>query len=384
MRTWREAEDLAAEWMRYLGYDDAAITGGAADGGLDVVATGAVAQVKWQGAAVGRPAVQRLVGAAPVGTRAVLFFSWSGYSKGAIEYANERDVALFDVDATDTLTTLSRAADSVLDRSEAVQHRRAAEAQRRAEAAREEQAARERQAREEQEPRRREEEIAEAALRRQREEQFRVAKEAAAQGLRDEQTAMAARRQQREDRRRTRWAIARALFGPLGVGIFLLLLAAASVANVVRPTGGHSRIAYAVEAGVCLLLGIGLIGRWWWRRPREYGEVPLRASRAVEAQPTGSARSVKDAPTRPTRSAIPRQTLAEARVRLTQCQSRLDEHRAQVAEAQRQGRPFDAPRAAADETELRDALRRAENAVKAAAVRGRQAANGTQDGVRLE
>lgn len=94
-----DAEMNAAGWMRQLGYLDARVTQRGADHGLDVVSSQAVAQVKWQTARVGRPALQNLFGAR--GHRnhlQMLFFSSSGYSRQAVFWANEHGVALFHFD----------------------------------------------------------------------------------------------------------------------------------------------------------------------------------------------------------------------------------------------------------------------------------------------
>ena len=82
--------------MREFGFADAAITGGSADAGIDVQSRRAIAQVKWQGAVTSRPDVQRLYGArGAVDNREMLFFSASGYSSHAVEYADECEIALF-------------------------------------------------------------------------------------------------------------------------------------------------------------------------------------------------------------------------------------------------------------------------------------------------
>lgn len=95
MLDWRDAEALAAWHMRALGFDDAAVTGGGADGGLDVVAEDAAAQVKhYSDTNIGSPAVQQARGAAH-GRQWTLFYALSGYTKAALEYADQAKVALF-------------------------------------------------------------------------------------------------------------------------------------------------------------------------------------------------------------------------------------------------------------------------------------------------
>lgn len=91
------AEELAAVHMHWLGYLDARRTAVGADKGLDVVASGAVAQVKHHAQAVAAPVVQQLLGAAYGHDRA-LFYSSSGFTRQATEYANSAGVALFSID----------------------------------------------------------------------------------------------------------------------------------------------------------------------------------------------------------------------------------------------------------------------------------------------
>ena len=100
------AERLAAAYMRWLGFGDAALNGGihTPDRGIDVVSSRAVAQVKanFRGT-VKRPALAQLVGDASVAryqAHQLLFFAVS-YAPDASAYANEagRPVALFAFDA---------------------------------------------------------------------------------------------------------------------------------------------------------------------------------------------------------------------------------------------------------------------------------------------
>lgn len=82
--------------MRYrLGLKNVQPTPRGADGGIDVTATGVVAQVKYQSSRVGRSEIQRIKGAA-AGNRAVFFACGSSpFSQPAIEWAREHGVALF-------------------------------------------------------------------------------------------------------------------------------------------------------------------------------------------------------------------------------------------------------------------------------------------------
>lgn len=107
--SWQQAEALAAWHMQKLGFDDAKMTPPGADGGLDVRATDAVAQVKHYATPVGAPVVQQLRGAAH-GQGAALFYSRSGYTKAAVEYANDAAVALFTYNESGAVQPFNHAA----------------------------------------------------------------------------------------------------------------------------------------------------------------------------------------------------------------------------------------------------------------------------------
>lgn len=101
---------MAATWVRAWGWHDARVTTGGADGGLDIVGAAVAAQVKWKGGAAGRPDLQRLAGAARPGSQ-LIFFTASKYSKQAIEFADERGIALFSYDPVGTVTAENRDAE---------------------------------------------------------------------------------------------------------------------------------------------------------------------------------------------------------------------------------------------------------------------------------
>ncbi|WP_051027388.1 restriction endonuclease [Cellulosimicrobium cellulans] len=108
---WQLAEELAAVELRRRGFRDAQRTPPGADGGFDVEGRGVVAQVKYLAAPVGREAIQRLAGANTHGAR-MAFFSRSGYTRTAREFADVADVALF------TLSVDDDAVDAVNDSGE--------------------------------------------------------------------------------------------------------------------------------------------------------------------------------------------------------------------------------------------------------------------------
>jgi hypothetical protein len=96
IRTAADAEVVAAEWMKWMGFSDARRTPTGPDGGLDVVAAQAVAQVKLHGRPIGRPDLQNLHGAA-LGKPA-LFFAAEGFTTEATAWAASAGMALFRFD----------------------------------------------------------------------------------------------------------------------------------------------------------------------------------------------------------------------------------------------------------------------------------------------
>ena len=87
-----------ADWMRYWGWGDARALPIGPDAGIDVEASGAVAQVKAHMVPVGRPDVQNLYGVAHAKGVQALFFALTSYTRQAQEWANEHEVALFRFD----------------------------------------------------------------------------------------------------------------------------------------------------------------------------------------------------------------------------------------------------------------------------------------------
>lgn len=94
VRTFREAEQYAAEVMEHLGFTNVVLSGRGADGGIDVRCAEAVVQVKMEALAVGRPVIQAIFGIASMENRHAAVFSLSGYTKQAVEWADKAGVAL--------------------------------------------------------------------------------------------------------------------------------------------------------------------------------------------------------------------------------------------------------------------------------------------------
>jgi len=91
--SWQDAELVAVEHMQHLGFADAHPTPSGPDGGLDVIATNAAAQVKLHAVPAGSPAVQQLAGAAYT-FQHKLFYA-TAYSADALRWADEAAIALF-------------------------------------------------------------------------------------------------------------------------------------------------------------------------------------------------------------------------------------------------------------------------------------------------
>lgn len=104
-----EAELNAEAVMKSWGYIDARATTGGSDGGIDVSSSRALAQVKWRGGVAGRPDLQKLYGARGADTsKSLFFFAASGYSKQAVDYANQVGIGLFVYDPTGAVTAVNR------------------------------------------------------------------------------------------------------------------------------------------------------------------------------------------------------------------------------------------------------------------------------------
>ncbi|WAC50470.1 restriction endonuclease [Frigoribacterium sp. SL97] len=104
--TWQMAEELAQGHMQALGFTDARRAPNGPDGGVDVVAATAAAQVKHLSVPVGAPLVQQLRGAAHRLEHAI-FYSKSGYTAAAVRFAREHRVALFAYDDAGDVTAMN-------------------------------------------------------------------------------------------------------------------------------------------------------------------------------------------------------------------------------------------------------------------------------------
>lgn len=110
IRTPEDAEFVAAQWLAYWERSEVHLTPPGADGGIDIWSKDTVGQVKLMGNRLGRPALQQLLGAATAQGRRPVFFSLSGYSAQALEFANANGMALFSFDRQGTPRAENRAA----------------------------------------------------------------------------------------------------------------------------------------------------------------------------------------------------------------------------------------------------------------------------------
>lgn len=108
------AEDYAAEVLRALGYLDADPTPPGPDGGVDVVGSHVVAQVKMEAVRTGSPAVQALFGIASLAQKQPFFFSLAGYATQALEFAERAQIACFEFELDGSISARSKASEAIL------------------------------------------------------------------------------------------------------------------------------------------------------------------------------------------------------------------------------------------------------------------------------
>ena len=113
IRSFIDAELVAAEWMSFFGYGTATTTPPGADGGIDVLADLAVAQVKMEALPVGRPVVQQLHGVAAVEAKVGVCFALAGYTEEAVSWADRAGLPLFRFDLQGCPEPANRAARAV-------------------------------------------------------------------------------------------------------------------------------------------------------------------------------------------------------------------------------------------------------------------------------
>ncbi len=106
---WSDAEELARDYLRWLGYSGVRCTGESADGGVDVEGKDIVAQVKMHNRPTGRPEIQRLFGIAAAQRKKAVFFAMA-YSVEAKAWADKAPVALYQFRRDGSVLPVSSAA----------------------------------------------------------------------------------------------------------------------------------------------------------------------------------------------------------------------------------------------------------------------------------
>jgi hypothetical protein len=94
------AEHLVAEWLHYLGFEDAQVTQYSGDGGIDVETIEHVVQVKnYRDKAVSVTEVRELFGVAASERKRAVLFTSSSCTSQAIEFADKNGIALIKFDS---------------------------------------------------------------------------------------------------------------------------------------------------------------------------------------------------------------------------------------------------------------------------------------------
>lgn len=115
IRTSKDAELAARDWFLALGFTDAYVLPGAGpDGGVDVVSSAAVAQVKATVGPAGRPIIQQIYGIASHESKQAVVFSIGGFTPEAVDWANSARVSLFQLDLSGDTTPANRLATELI------------------------------------------------------------------------------------------------------------------------------------------------------------------------------------------------------------------------------------------------------------------------------
>lgn len=94
------AEHLAAQWLQYLGFEEATVTQYSGDGGIDVETLDYVCQVKnYRDKSVSVTEVRELFGVAASERKRAILFTSTGATTQAIEFADKNEIALIRFDA---------------------------------------------------------------------------------------------------------------------------------------------------------------------------------------------------------------------------------------------------------------------------------------------
>lgn len=109
-RSPREAESIACDWLRYIGYQDAELTRSGPDGGIDLESRQAIGQVKAEMKRCGRPVIQQTFGVGRALGKDPYVFALAGFTRPAIEWADENGVSLFEFNHAGEIEAVNRLA----------------------------------------------------------------------------------------------------------------------------------------------------------------------------------------------------------------------------------------------------------------------------------
>jgi HJR/Mrr/RecB family endonuclease len=95
----RNAEFLCSQFLKFMGATGAEVTKASKDQGLDITSDNFVGQVKHLHSKVGVKAIRELLGASVLTKKQPVFFSKSGYTDDAIDFAIANEILVYTYDA---------------------------------------------------------------------------------------------------------------------------------------------------------------------------------------------------------------------------------------------------------------------------------------------
>lgn len=110
IKTPRDAELNARDWMIYLGFSDARATPVGRDKGVDVTSSRAIGQVKFKGVKTSMDDIKLLHSTSILLAKRALFFSLGGYTQPALEFADQVQIALFEFDYQGAIKSINSSA----------------------------------------------------------------------------------------------------------------------------------------------------------------------------------------------------------------------------------------------------------------------------------
>jgi Protein of unknown function (DUF2510)/Restriction endonuclease len=116
IRSPAQAAAAVAEWLRWMGFADAVVTGAGADGGVAVRAGPLIGQVKSHIVPIGCPDVQRLHGVAQSEQKIGVFFSLMAFTAPAVAWAKEVGMPLFRFDNAGEVEPVNELARNMMER----------------------------------------------------------------------------------------------------------------------------------------------------------------------------------------------------------------------------------------------------------------------------